>query len=98
MPTTTAASIKGWQIGVGGFFYLRGGSITYSGGPALVTSGWGARLDGLVKLVVFLHGLNSNASFTHFVLDHLDLRFDYYGSESGLFPGQPFESLDLVVR
>lgn len=98
IPTTTATSIKGWQIGVGGFFYLRGGSITYSGGPALVTSGWGARLDGLVKLVVLLHGLNPNASFTHFVLDHLDLRFDYYGSESGLFPGQPFESLDLVVR
>ncbi len=98
MPTTTTASIKGWQIGLGESFYFRGGSIIYSGSPAVVTSGWGARLDGLVKLIVFLHGLNPNAPFTRFVLNHLDLRFDYYGSDSGLFPGQPFESLDLVVR
>ncbi len=95
---TTLLAIKGWQIELGQLLYLRGGSITYPGGPLNSTSGWGVGFDGLVKLLVFLRGLNPNGSFAQFVLEHLELQFNYARSSGGIFPAKPFESLDLVVR
>ncbi len=94
----TQVTSRGWQIGFAGFFYLRGGAIMGSRQPTYGTSGWGVSAEGLVKLMVYLHQLNPKATFTQFMLRHLDIEFDYSEADGGIFAGKPFESLDLVLR
>lgn len=101
--SASVAVSKGWQIGLGEFLYLRGGSLTnLSQNPwssTFPTSGWGVKLDGLVKALVFLHGLNANDSFTRFILHHFNLEFDYSTASGGVFDAiKPFESLNLALR
>ena len=96
-PVAIAQLSKGWQIGLGGFLYLQGGSITYPGGPTAITSGWEMKLDGFLRSLVFFHVLSPNGSVTHFLLRNLDLQFDYSASNAG--GGiSPLESLNLTLR
>lgn len=107
-PTGNVSIEKGWQIQLGQFLYLRGGSATGPGVPTYTTFGWGARLDGLVKALIFMHGLDANGNIVKFVLNHLNLQFDYsksageivgFGNTGGIgFKGEPFEILSLTIR
>ncbi|MCL5020504.1 MAG: hypothetical protein M1339_02325 [Bacteroidetes bacterium] len=44
---------RGGQIGLGEFIYIRAGAITDAGQTTYSTFGWGLRLDGLAKCLVF---------------------------------------------
>lgn len=89
---------KGGQIGLGEFLYIRAGSITDAGQSTYTTLGWGLRLDGLAKCLVFLDWINAQSPVTKFLLDHLDLQYDYSRAYGGIYQGKPFEDLNLVVR
>ncbi len=90
--------LKGWQVQIGQIFYLRGGSVTDVRRPTYTTFGWGANSAGIVKALLFLRMLNPGAGITNFLLDHLDLRFDYSRAEGGPFANEPLETLTLVMR
>lgn len=89
---------RGGQIGLGEFLYVRAGAITDAGQTTYTTFGWGLRLDGLTKCLVFLGWVNPNAPAAKFLLDHLDLQYDYSRAYGGVYRGKPFEDLNLVVR
>ncbi len=89
---------RGGQIGLGEFLYVRAGAITDAGQTTYTTFGWGLRLDGLTKCLVFLGWVNPNAPAAKFLLDHLDLQYDYSRAYGGIYQGKPFEDLNLVVR
>ncbi len=89
---------KGAQLELGQFIYLREGSVTEAGLPTYTTYGWGLRLNGLVKTLLFIHLLNQNNGMTELLLDHFNLEFDYSKATGGPFQGEPFENLSLVVR
>ncbi len=89
---------KGGQIGFGEFLYIRAGSITDAGQPTYSTFGWGMRLDGLLKCLVFLNDLNASTPVVDFLLNHFELQFDYSRAYGGIYQGKPFEDLNLVVR
>ncbi|MCL5268468.1 MAG: hypothetical protein M1469_10245 [Bacteroidetes bacterium] len=97
-PTGDVGIRRRWQIGLAEFIYIRGGSITDQGQPTYSTFGWGARLEGLLKLLVFMHWLDADGSVAKFVLNHLDLQFDYSRAYGGIYGGKPFEDLNIVVR
>ena len=89
---------KGGQIGLGEFIYIRAGAITDAGQTTYSTFGWGLRLDGLAKCLVFFKWLDPNAPVAKFLLDHLDVQYDYSRAYGGIYDGKPFEDLNLVVR
>ncbi len=107
-PTDNVSVEKGWQLQLGQFIYLRGGSATGPEIPTYSTFGWGVKLDGLIKTLIFAHGIDQSGSLARFLLDHMDFQFSYskangeivgYGNTTGIgFEGEPFESLTLVVR
>lgn len=97
--SATVGVARGGQIGLGEFLYLRAGNITYTGSPTATTFGWGMRLDGLIKCLVFLKSISPQSPFAEFLLNHVDLQYDF-GREydTAYFGGETFESLNLVVR
>ncbi len=97
--SATVGVARGGQIGLGEFLYLRAGDITYPGNLTATTFGWGLRLDGLIKCLVFLKSVSPQSPFAEFLLNHVDLQYDF-GREydTAYFGGETFESLNLVVR
>ncbi len=89
---------KGGQIGLCEFLYLRAGAITDASQTSYSTFGWGLRLDGLAKCLVFFKWLNPNAPVARFLLDHIDLEYDYSKAYGCIYQGKPFEDLNVVVR
>lgn len=90
---------RGAQIGIGEFVYLRAGDITYAGDPSVATFGWGIRLDGFLKCLVFFHDLNPQSPVAKFLLDHVNLEYDFGRVfPRGFYGGQKFEDLNLVIR
>ncbi len=96
--SATVGLRKGGQIGLAEFIYIRAGSITDAGQTTYSTFGWGLDLDGLAKCLVFFRWLDPNAPVAKFLLDHLDLQYDYSRAYGGIYQGEPFEDLNLVVR
>lgn len=96
--SATVGVRKGGQIGLGEFLYIRAGSITDAGQMTYSTFGWGLRLDGLAKCLVFFRWLDPNAPVAKFLLDHLDVQYDCSRAYGGVYQGKPFEDLNLVVK
>ncbi len=97
--SATVGVARGGQIGLGEFLYLRAGDITYAGSPTAVTFGWGLRLDGLIKCLVFLKSMSPQSPLAKFLMDHIDLEYDFGKVNPGLYNGgQKFEDLNLLVR
>ncbi len=90
--------LKGAQIELGQFIYIREGSVTEAGLPTYTTYGWGARLDGLVKALLFMHWLSAKDKIAELLLDHFNLEFDFSKGTGGPFENEAFETLGLVVR
>ena len=97
-PVGDIGVLKGAQIELGQFIYLREGSVTEAGLPTYTTYGWGAKLDGLVKTLLFMHCISPGNEIAKLLLDHFNLDFAYSKANGGPFHGEPFESLNLVVR
>lgn len=93
---------KGWQLQIAELVYLRGGSYLSPVAPGYHTLGLGLRLDGLMKLLAAYKLVDaSGAAVAAFVMNHLDLQYDYseYTSTSNMnINGTSFQSLNLVLR
>ncbi len=74
---------RGGQIGLGEFVYIRAGSFTESGWPTFSTFGWGLRLDGLIKCLMFFKSLSPQSPVAKFLLNHVDLEYDLGRSYTG---------------
>ena len=95
----SVAISKGGEIGLGEFLYVRTGEFNYAGPQTYKTFGWGLRLDGLIKTLVFLKTLSPRSPVTDFFLNHVDLEYDFGRVyDTAYFGGETFESLNLVVR
>ncbi len=97
-PAGNIGVVKGAQIQLGQFIYLREGSVTEAGLPTYTTYGWGAKLDGLVKTLLFMHCISPGNEIAKLLLDHFNLEFDYSKANGGPFDGEPFESLNFAVK
>lgn len=97
-PAGDIGVLKGAQIELGQFIYLREGSVTDAGLPTYKTYGWEARLDGLVKTLLFMHLLSAKDEIAELLLDHFNLEFDFSKTTGGPFQNQAFETIELVVR
>lgn len=96
---------SGWQVQFGELIYVRGGSDgggwTYIINGAYHTFGVGAASSGLIKLLGFFHIVNFQKGPFAFVVDHLDLQYNYsrYSStEDPAMNGTTFQAVNLVVR
>lgn len=93
---------KGWQLQIAELLYLRGGSYTNPFAAEYHTFGLGLRLDGLMKILAAYDLVDIDASgVAAFVVNHLDLQYDYsnYTSISNINTnGTSFHSLNLVVK
>jgi hypothetical protein len=93
---------KGWQLGFGELFYLRGGSFSESpnyGARNYTTSGYGLRLGGIFRLLTAIDaGLGADPVLS-FLASHLDLGYDRaeYG-EHAVLGGTTFDSITIVIR
>ncbi len=67
---------KGWQVGVGEFFLIRGGSV-HGRGASYTTSGYGFRLGAIFKLIEQLSPLAAATSIGGFIFSHIDAGFDH---------------------
>ncbi len=97
-PAGDIAVLKGAQLELGQFIYLREGSVTEAGLPTYTTYGWGAKLDGLVRTLLFVHWLSKKDEIAELLLDHFNLEFNVSKATGGPFQNQAFETLELVVR
>jgi hypothetical protein len=93
---------KGWQLGFGELFFLRGGSFTESpnyGARNYTTSGYGFRLGGLFRLLTAVDADMRSDSILSFLAAHLDLGYDHaeYGPHATL-GGTKFDAITLVIR
>ncbi len=97
-PAGNIGVLKGAQLELGQFIYLREGSVAEAGLPTYTTYGWGVKLDGLVKTLLFLHWLSPDGAFTRMLLDHFNFEYDYSKASGGPFQGEAVETLNLVIR
>jgi hypothetical protein len=105
-PTGSVSIGKGWQVQIGQFLYFRAGSATGPEIPTYTTFGGSLRLDGLIKGLIFTDGISAHGAIERFLLDHLDLLFDFSEANGKIvgyryatgFKGEPFESLTLVIK
>ena len=109
---SSAVLLKGWQLGLASLVYLRGGSVSQAQsrfnilGTHISTFGWGVRLDGLIKTLLFLHFLHARSYIVDVLLNDIDLRLDYsrtngplpYSYAQTVFLGRPMATLSLVIR
>jgi hypothetical protein len=90
---------KGWQIGVGEFIYIRGGSVE-GDGYDFSTSGYSICLGGLVRLLEFASPEIAGNSWIAFIGDHVDLQYHSasYSSPASPWDGTTFRGLNFVFR
>jgi len=57
------------------------------------------RLKGLLKLIYFMNNdPRSQSEFMSFIMNHIDLQYDYGRLTYSAASGQSFDELNLVVR
>ncbi len=99
--TDAVAVRKGWEIQCAEFFALRGGSYDQQG-SGYTTTGFGIRLSGLFKGLLFLRPEIVEGTWFEWVVRSIDLVYDHSSLESrgssGSPPATSFNSLNLVVR
>lgn len=90
---------KGWQLNVGEFLYIRGGSIA-SPGLEHSTSGFGLRLGGVMKLMEFLSPRIAEVPVLGFIAKHIDIQYDQssYGETDSPIVGTEFKGLALILK
>lgn len=95
---------KGWQLGLGEFVYVRGGSFSESptfGNRNYSTSGFGVRMSGVFKLLAAASAVESNDDILSILLHHVDLVYDhaaYKAEKNHPLDGVTFNAFTLVIR
>ncbi len=95
---------KGWQLGLGEFVYVRGGSFSESpnfGNRNYSTSGFGIRMSGLFKLLTALSSVEGEDTILSFLLHHIDVVYDhaaYEAKHGGALDGAKFNALTVIIR
>lgn len=96
---------KGWQIALGEFLSVRGGSINedvHGGNRNFTTSGFSIRLGGLFKLWRAIGSETTGDEVLSFLIQHLDIAFDSAKCESSgggsLLHGTKFSAVTIIVR
>lgn len=95
---------KGWQLNLGEFVYIRGGSFAESprfGNRNFSTSGIGIHSTGAFKLLEVLSPGALSGTVAEFIVDHIDISYDraeYSAPGSHPLSGTTFHSLNLVIR
>lgn len=93
--------IKGWQVGVGGMLYLRGGAYYPAGQGSYNSIGGTFDLRGFVELLAAYHLVNARYGAFGFIMNHLDLEYDYSKYVSASDPAlsaASFQDWNLVVK
>jgi hypothetical protein len=92
---------KGWQLNLGEFVSLRGGSV-HGKTDSYSTDGWGLQLRGLLKLLDEVSPEFSDSPLPMFVLNHVDLRYDHassaYDDPENPNDGVTYNSISVVVK
>jgi|ERR1041385_1898857 hypothetical protein len=92
---------KGWQVGIGEFFLIRGGSV-HGRGVAYTTSGYGFRLGAIFKLFEMVSPLAAATRIGGFILSHIDAGFDHSSittdDPSDPNNGLTFNGLSLTIK
>ncbi|HXF99342.1 MAG TPA: hypothetical protein VNL69_01095 [Bacteroidota bacterium] len=95
---------KGWQIGLGEFVYVRGGSFSESpnfGNRNYSTSGFGVRMSGLFKMLAAASAVETDDDILSILLHHVDVVYDhaaYKAEKDHPLDGVEFNALTLVIR
>ncbi len=92
---------KGWEIDAADFLYLRWGSSTGPGTLIYSTSGWTAKLDGLLRLLTVGRIIPPGTPVVGLLMNHLDLEYSfakYSSSVNGGYEGMKYSALTMVVR
>lgn len=93
---------KGWQLALGEFIFLRGGSFSESpgfGNRNYTTSGFGIRMMGLFKILTAISPPAAEDDVLSFLLRHIDVMYDHAEyTTDGPLGGTKFNALTLVIR
>jgi len=93
---------KGWQLALGEFIFLRGGSFSESpdfGNGNYTTSGFGIRMMGLFKIFAAISPSAAEDDVLSFLLRHVDVMYDHAEyTTDGPLGGTKFNALTLVIR
>ncbi|MBI5473991.1 MAG: hypothetical protein HY961_16765 [Ignavibacteriae bacterium] len=102
--TDKASLHKGWEVGLGEFVYIRGGSFAQSpdfGNRNFTTSGLGIRLAGLFKAIGTAIPESAPPDVFSFLIRHVDVAFDhaeYKTSDGHPLSGTKFSSISVMIR
>lgn len=95
---------KGWQLNFGEFVYIRGGSFAEApqwGNRRYSTNGYGIHLGGFLRFIRYLGEWENNEDVMQWILDHLDLRYDYaqyVTAPDSPLAGTHFSAFTVVLR
>ena len=93
---------KGWQVNVGEFFYLRGGSYLGIGGQDYTTTGFSFRLGGLLKFFEWLSPPIASNQVLDFVVQHIDIQYNHsgYHSVDPMYPvdGTTYSGMNILLK
>ena len=93
---------KGWQVNFGEVVSVRGGSFSESpnfGNRNYVTSGFGIRAAGFLKLLVAMNPETQLPDALLFISNHVDLIYDHAAyTTSGPLGETTFNALGVVIR
>ena len=92
---------KGWQINLGNFVLLRGGSVQ-GRGESYKTSGYGLRLNGLLQLLWAFSPEFAKSPVAKFIITHVDFCYDHassdYDNPNNLNEGVTYNGISIVVK
>ena len=89
---------KGWQVQLADFLFVRGGKFEGIG-YSYSTFGTSVKLNGLLKLLAAFDMVNINSGTFAFLVDHLDLQYDYSRYSTGApLNGTTFKAINLVIK
>jgi hypothetical protein len=89
----------GIQVQTAEFLYVRFGATAGPNLKDIPSFGIGVRLKGLLRLIYFIDGnQRPQSEFISFIMNHIDLQYDYSRLTYSAASGQSFDELNLVVR
>jgi hypothetical protein len=88
---------QGWEISLGEFFFIRGGSFVGNGYSDIKTNGFGLSTSGIFR---FLQVSLEESRIIAYIAEHIALRYNHSEYSAGNHPlsGTDFSSLSLLVK